>query len=309
MPELFYTWGLDVILWFQSWRGPLMEAFALLFHYLGLFDVYLIALPMLYWSVDAVLGRRLLMLLVISTWANDALKTLLKSPRPGHISAQVLPLKVELGYGLPSGHTQNAATISTGLAQHFRRGWFTALMLLYMLLMALSRMVAGAHFPHDVIASLLIGAATVALYAWIERRLRLPDSLLIQIVLVLAAAALMFILHPILIPNEPGESSWGSITPLGLFLGLGLGFVLENRLVRFDAGGDAVKRGGRFLIGIVGIMGLRFVLGALFETLEPADAFQALRYAIIGLWIAFGAPLVFLKLNLATHRSLPTSTE
>ena len=57
--------GLEVVLWFQSWRGPLMETYARLFDFMGLTEFYLILLPLIYWCVDPAFGRRVGVLLLL----------------------------------------------------------------------------------------------------------------------------------------------------------------------------------------------------------------------------------------------------
>ena len=51
-------WGLDVVLWFQSWRIALLEWLALGLHHAGSEFGYFFLLPTLYWSVDKELGKR-----------------------------------------------------------------------------------------------------------------------------------------------------------------------------------------------------------------------------------------------------------
>src|SRR5689334_6202023 len=100
-------WGLQVVLWLQSIRGPVLTYFALIFNWLGHEDFYLIFVPFIYWSVDALLGKQLFYLLVGSIWSNDMAKSLFKRPRPFQVSPKVHNIVTETSYGLPSGHAQN----------------------------------------------------------------------------------------------------------------------------------------------------------------------------------------------------------
>lgn len=304
-------WGLELILWFQAWRTPLIEAAARVMHVLGATEFYLLALPAIYWAVDARLGRRLAVLVTLSMWANSLLKFALARPRPFMISPAVQNPIVETSYGLPSGHAQGSTTLWGGVALAARRGWVTALVAVFVVLMGLSRMALGVHYLQDVVLGTLVGLAALGVYAWAEPRLKTTlkaQSVWMQIGLVAAIAALMLAVHPGLVRLVPppwiappllDELASGPVTPIAGFLGLGIGFALELRFVRFSARGVWWKRLLRLVVGLAGIALLRFGLRALFAGLEPVLVFRLVRYSLIGLWGAFGAPWVFVRAGLA----------
>ncbi len=295
-------WGLQVILWFQSWRTPLVESLGLVFHTLGSQEFFLILLPFIYWCVDASLGRRLTALFVLNAWLNGALKDGWKRPRPYEVSLQVRNVLVETSYGIPSGHAQNATLIAGALALEARRWWATLLAIWYALLMALSRMVLGVHFPQDVGGGLLVGLVLLGLYAWLEPTISAwlkRQSLAAQIGVVVTAVLVMGAISPGLIPPRNVGAMESAGTALGTLLGLGIGLALAARVAPFDAGGAWWKRLLRFALGGVIVFALRFGLGVAFAGLEPALAWRILRYALIGLWAAVGAPWVFLTIRLA----------
>lgn len=87
---------------------------------------------------------------------NTVLKLLFARPRPNLFP----PLVVENSYSFPSGHTMAAAAVYGLLAlllwQRGRYGWAIGAAL-WVLLIALSRVYLGAHYPSDVLASLALG--------------------------------------------------------------------------------------------------------------------------------------------------------
>ncbi len=307
-------WGLDIILWFQSWRTPLIEVIGRLFHYAGSEEFYLTILPLIYWCADASFGRRFGPLFLISLWSNAWLKAWWQRPRPFMMSSQVrVPSGVEeTSYGLPSGHAQGSTVLWGGIALEVKRRWALIVVVVYILLMAISRMVVGVHYPQDVLGGLLIGLIVLGLYIWLEPKISRwvkGQSLWTQIGLVVAAAALMLVIHPGLFPaSSPpwlaqpvpyDEQVGGSVTPAASLLGLGIGFALEVRYSRFDARGVWWKRVLRFLLGLVGILALRFGLKELFDGWEPVLVFRLIRYSLIGLWAGFAAPWLFVTTKLA----------
>ncbi|MCB9457943.1 MAG: hypothetical protein H6671_18335, partial [Anaerolineaceae bacterium] len=74
--------GLDVVLWLQAHGNGLFDGLAILLSVLGSTLAYLALLPLVYWSVDRRLGRRLLLALVVVMGAVVALKLAFHAPRP-----------------------------------------------------------------------------------------------------------------------------------------------------------------------------------------------------------------------------------
>ncbi len=295
-------WGLQVILWFQTWRTPLVEAIALVFHYLGSQEFMLVFIPMVYWCIDEAFGRRLTLFFALSVWTNGWLKDLWDRPRPFMISDKVHNIVSETTYGIPSGHTQHATTLWGPIALKLKRYWVTAAAVIYVILMGIARMVAGVHFPQDVIAGALVGLVLVGLYAWLEKPISTwinKQSLWMQIGVVVVVAAVMLAVHPYLIQPANLEGLDLAMTSGAVFLGGGIGLALETRYLRFSAGGVAWKKTVRLFLGVALIMGLRYGLKALFEGLEPNVLFRLIRYGLIGFVAAYGAPWLFVKLKLA----------
>jgi membrane-associated phospholipid phosphatase len=314
MTGLELGWGLDLVLWFQSWRTPLVETLGVALAFLGSETLYMLVMPLIYWCIDAGLGRRISFFVLMTLWLNSAVKLALKRPRPYMVSMEVVVPEggVDIGYGLPSGHAQTAVTLWGAVAVELKHRWLTLAVIVYALLISLSRLVIGVHYLQDVVAGLLIGGVLLALYAWLEHPLGrwFPNQpLAFQIGLIVLMAIGILVIHPGLIPvstppNLPRSFSLDdlmspSVTPIAVILGAGIGFILEFRYLRFDASGDAWKRLLRFILGMAGLVVLRFGLGALFDDQQPLLVFRLIRYSVIGFWIGYLAPWLFIKLNLA----------
>lgn len=71
-------------------------------------------------------------------------------------------------YGFPSCHAANSFGLAVFIALLFRSRALTAIMLLWAMVTAYSRIVLGVHYPGDLIAGGLTGTATaiVAYYSW-----------------------------------------------------------------------------------------------------------------------------------------------
>jgi membrane-associated phospholipid phosphatase len=65
-----------------------------------------------------------------------------------------------LGRSFPSGHTSQAFFMATLLAGYFRAGvWAVCLLYTAALLVGITRMYVGAHYPRDVLAGAILGSA------------------------------------------------------------------------------------------------------------------------------------------------------
>jgi undecaprenyl-diphosphatase len=64
-------------------------------------------------------------------------------------------------YSFPSGHTLHAVSFSIVIAYHYPLA--AAMLVPFTLIVALSRMVLGLHYPTDVVFGAVLGAATAAL--------------------------------------------------------------------------------------------------------------------------------------------------
>jgi membrane-associated phospholipid phosphatase len=308
-------WAFDLIRAFQSlgaWLTPLM----LFFTSLGTEEFFLLALPLIFWCINRRLGIELAVLLLASAGVNEWVKGLFKLPRPFWLDPKVA-LSTETSFGLPSGHAQHALTLWGYLATILRSPW-RWLPVALLLLIALSRLYLGVHFPWDTLTGWLLGLLVLGGFLWLRSRVtpalrRWPLRTHIVAACIAAGAAMLLYLLAAAIPTgEPARYgvlfsvALASVydaagTVAGMILGIWIGFAVEARYVRFSPAGPLWRRALRLVIGVSILLALRFGLKALF----PADPlalnliFRALRYALMMLWVAVGWPWLFVRLGLA----------
>jgi membrane-associated phospholipid phosphatase len=314
-----HGWGLALILWFQSWRTPLVANAALIFHFLGSAAFYIPLVLAIYWSLDKYLGRRLILFMMLVSWVNSGFKSALRRPRPYNISPAVRNVVTEASYGIPSGHAQNATVVGGLAANELRRWWMLGAGVAYAILTGISRMILGVHYPQDVIVGITFGLIALAAYAVIEPRLAGwvgERSLTSQIILIVVVTLILMALHPGLIPVTSPEWLPESLPvaelldtpliPIGAFLGAGIGLALEPRFVDFDsASGSWERRTLRFLLGWVGIMALYLALRIAIKGTLPEVAARLVRFGLIGFWATYGAPWLFVRTGLAARTAKP----
>jgi membrane-associated phospholipid phosphatase len=295
------------------------------FSFLGTEQFYLFVAPALLWCLDASLGLRLGLGLAVSSSVNSILKLVFNSPRPYWVSERVQAYAYETSFGLPSGHAQNAVVVWGLLAAWIKRTWAWIAAILLMLMIGLSRLYLGVHFLGDVLAGWLVGALILWAFlrlerpvlAWLTRRsitqqalAALGFSLLLVLLGYLARAALgdwqtpaawvtLALRAPEAEPPNPLALS-GLVSQAGVFFGLALGGILLKQQGWYNAGGPVLQRLLRYLVGLAGVLAIHTLLGAVFPHGEDlvAYALRYVRYALIGLWIAYLAPRLFIRLKL-----------
>jgi hypothetical protein len=155
----------------------------------------------------------------------------------------------------------------------------------------------GDHFPQDVIAGALIGTLFLVLYValeprisqWFATRTTLWARLAIAITVPLVLATLYL--------KDAGAA-------LGTLWGVMIGLVLESEWIRFNHHASPATQIVRLVIGLGIALALRFGLKA---KLLAGDMSTFFRYGVIGFWVIFGAPWIFVKTCLAEQLMYPSS--
>jgi membrane-associated phospholipid phosphatase len=294
--EALLDWGTTTILWVQQF-SPTLDLPFKVFTLMGEEVFFTLLAFSVYWCIDKRTGVRLVILFLLSGYINTLAKVLASQPRPFEYNSRVRKLFEADGGGFPSGHTQNTVVIWGELAFRFRKSWLWLIALFLMLLVPISRVYLGLHFPTDLLGGYLLGFSLLLLCQWLEPGVAVwlkSKGLTWQLSISLALPALMILLFP---SNEKNGLIAGAT-----LMGMGGGFVVEQHFVKFQSGGIRWKQVARFLLGAAVSFtlwqGLRFT----FVGLQPEPLYRFVRYGFVGLWGALGAPWVFVKLGLAARR-------
>ena len=295
--ESILDWGVNIILYLQRYSPTLDAPFKVL-TFLGDETFFLMLLPLVYWSIDRRRGLRLAVLFLTSAWVNFGVKELAAQPRPFDYDHRVKSLVHATGGGFPSGHTQGAIVAWGYLAASFRSTWFRILAVLLILLIPLSRLHLGVHFPTDLAGGYVIGAVLLILFVMYEERAAIwlnAKGLGWKLALSLVAPGIMLAVFP---GDDPG-----GVTTASVLMGMGVGASLEQHWVGFDTAGPVWKRAARLIVGLIVLAVLYVGLKLAFNDLEPERLFRFVRYFLVGLWCGGGGPWAFAVLKLAPRRS------
>lgn len=323
--ETIWNTGIAFIIWFQSLGGWLIIPMKV-FTFLGSEEFFLVALPLIYWCVDASAGLRIGTIVLFSGGVNEILKLSMHGPRPYWYSTQVKAFLSETSFGVPSGHAQIATGLWGMAAAQIKRPWAWATAIFIIFIIGISRIYLGVHFPHDVLLGWAIGALVLwgfvrawdRVAAWARRK-----SLGQQVGLAFAISMILLIfgllgfgtLRGWVLPAQwlanaqqagvadmPAPASLSNtITSAAVLFGMLAGLAWMNTQGGFNTSGKTWQRIARLIPGILGVLVLYLGLRAIFPSGDAfiPYVFRYIRYALIGFWISAGGPWVFQKLKLA----------
>ncbi|MBM3178893.1 MAG: phosphatase PAP2 family protein [Chloroflexi bacterium] len=319
--------GIAFVIAMQS-AGDWLIAPMRFFSYLGTEDFFFLVLPLIYWSIDSVIGVRVGFILVTSNMFNYMSKLLFAGPRPYWASSHVRALWAETSFGIPSGHAQNAMSVWGIIAASRRQVWVWVVALLLIFLIGFSRIYLGSHFPHDVFIGWLFGAVILWAFirfwdpvaAWLANKTFGQQTLivfLVSMVFVAMGWAVVSLRSGYQLPLEWMENALrgGSVEPApidpngiftsaGTFFGLTFGLAWIVSLGGYQASGPVWMRALRYVIGLIGVLILWMGLGEIFPRGDGLLVYSLrfVRYALVGWWVTGGAPWVFTRFKLIEKR-------
>jgi len=280
---------LNFINWLQSFNTPFLDQFFIYVTMLGEENFYIFVLSFFYWCVHKEGTRYFVMILTLSAVANSAIKEIVNAARPFQVeSVRALRIETATGSSFPSGHTQTVTAFYGTLAFKFKNIWLTIGCVIIVLLVALSRIYLGVHWPRDVIGAIVFGILSIVIVHKInaveeKQGISWPYYAVISVVIMS-----LFFLH-----------SETFIKATGAFLGFALGFLIEDHYVKFDVRADGFAQIIKFVLGII-------ITLAIFEgskiILPELIFFTFLRYFMTIFSVVAIVPWIFVKLNLSRHR-------
>jgi len=303
---LFFTLSLVVILfWFwyplrdtgftysivsMTVYNPVVLRFFQAITILGSEGFFLLFLSAIYWSLNKSLGFWGLVLMPSAIFVTSEIpKDILRLPRPD-VRGITVPT-----YTFPSGHTSGAVSVWGYLAimLKIRRFWIWTVIIV--LLVGLSRITLGYHFPGDVIGGIVTGMIFLALFlgsglGMIESKVyeKLSFQHLLMLALVIPVA--LSFLPATYAPNL-----------MGYLAGAGTGRLLEREKLDFDPRGSRLQHLARALIGAVTIGAIILGLGSVLPANIHLITFSL--HALSTFWATYLAPLLFVKTGLARRNS------
>ncbi len=281
-----------LIVWLQTYFHPALDPFFKAITFLGGFDGVLLLWIFFVWCISYSNGCRLILVTQFAHYVGSLwLKALVALPRPYETFPSVIGIISEKGFAFPSGHALNAMLYGGACAMLAKNRWLVAASILFILLVGLSRIYLGVHYPTDVLSGYFLGAFFLwvlfkkgpVVQQWMSG-LRTAT----KIAVIVSCAAVLGVL--LLLWAPPGVPISWAIGSLGMYLGISFGWLAKNRWLTFEADGPWMQRITRFILGTV-----------ILYTVFHFGRHTPWIHLFSGFWISFGGPLLFQYVGLS-HR-------
>lgn len=166
MPTAISVFDFKLLLWVQeNVRTPILSAFFIPFTTIGNagFLFIFIGVVLSFFKKTRRAGLTLLISLALSFILNDlTVKNIIQRARPYNSYSQIIPLVPPPGkYSFPSGHT--AAAFSSMVTLFFTKKKYAIPGLILAVIMGLSRIYVGVHYPSDVLCGAILGSVVAVI--------------------------------------------------------------------------------------------------------------------------------------------------
>lgn len=280
----WFDWEMSIMEWFYQIGSSFLDVVFYLISQLGGSIIIIGIIGIVYWCIDKEKGERIGFTIITAICVNGVFKSLFSMKRPFEYEGHEHLRKLETsklsdsatGSSFPSGHSQNAGSLYSSLAINFKKKWLTWICVIVAILIPISRLYLGVHFPSDVVVGLILGVAiSISLYFILTRFKK--QKFWIYLGTLLVFTPLIFF--------KSAEHDF--VRGYGLIAGFILGIFIENKFINFDSNVRPLKKLIRLLIGIF-IVGVAFVIVKILpEAIEKNKWVTILSYFIIG-FLAIG---------------------
>lgn len=273
----------------QLLSNPILDYIFIGITMMGSSYFYFLVLPIFYWCVDKRFGLKIGIILLSSIYVNTVVKNVTMVQRPiGYPGIRSIFTQSAGGYSFPSGHAQGTTTFWGTLMFKYNRKCINILGIASIILVSLSRLYLGVHWPVDIIGGILIAVLIIIVGELVDSIIvesKFDIPLAYKIILAIIVPTALIILFPY---TENFEY-------MGLASGILIGYFIDGQYFGFTVTNTIKNQIYKIIIGVSIFLVL---LSVLKYVLPYTNVFNALRYFICGLWFSIGAPLTFNKFKL-----------
>lgn len=255
--------------------------------------IYMIIISCFYYAYDKKIGKRLALCLLISGYLMELFKNIFQDPRPQNIETADWD-----SYGFPSGHSSGSAAfygyIGYTLKDKLKHSIIPILMSIIIMLIAVSRVVIGVHDIQDIIGGVILGIGFLLAYIHVLPILHekyVEFDLNKRLLIALLIPLLLFIIGSLIFPS--GYFAY----ICGFWVGLSIGFILENEKVNYEP--SEIDKKYKIINLVIGLAILAFGYLLINELIDLINNFivEFLSFSILGFVFAFVSPLIFVKIK------------
>lgn len=278
----------NVNIYLQSLGNPFSDNLFKAITTIGSEPSYIFIASLIYWCFSKKTGIRAMYVILFSAFTAILAKNLFGMPRPPEMIHKIQ----ENEYGFPSGHAQISSGFWGYIGARTKNTWLIVAGAIAIFLISLSRIYLGVHYIGDVMGGIIFGL----LIALISFK---AESGIINKIEKLSRSSkyLVAVILPVLlvIIATMQESLLKEQVEIGLVMGgIGVGFLLENELVRFEEAKNNKQRMKRAAIGVA-VLGIIYLISSLLFLVNPNFVF--FKYAALGFASTYIVPWVFMMMK------------
>lgn len=293
--SFFFGWEITFMEWLQAGMGSLGGTAASLLSYLGE-EIALIAIFALLYFSGKERGKRVITAIAACLLWNPLLKNAFMRRRPYFDNPTIRCIRPSAKgdiydialqeYSFPSGHATYVPASFGSIAATGKKRWPWAVAVVLSLLVGLSRVCLGVHYPTDVLVGWTLGVIGPVIAFWLMNHMKNHDT--VRLLIALTG-----------IPGLFYCTTNDYFTNYGILLGFFAGMAVESRFVNFESTRNPLRVGLR----AVGAAVLYFALNTLLklpfsaEWLDSGVLAARLvrlgRYTIIAFVLASAYPMLF----------------
>ncbi len=267
--RFFLDWEIALMEWLQSHLSAGAIGALSQLSMFGEELLMIVIMGFFYWVYDKEFGKFIGMNFLVANVWNPMIKNIAMRLRPYFCSDRIDLLRLidtkadkfdvaAQGYSFPSGHSSGAATVYGSAALCLKKKWATVLAFLLPLLVGVSRVVVGAHFPTDVLAGWTLGALVIFFIPWLQKKIK--NRWVFYGVIVLTA-----------LPGFFYCTSSDYFSAFGMLIGFLLAEPFEEKYVRFENTRSPI----RAVLRIVGGGAVYFALNTILKLPFPKEVLDA----------------------------------
>lgn len=224
----WFEWEPQVILFLQDKITPILQSIFEAITFLGDEYAMILIIGFLYWGYKKDLGKKVGIYAIMALVSSIALNNIVMRRRPYFDHPEIKCLKPRSsegdpydlliqGFSFPSGHATNSISTYAVLGLNSRKKILKAVFFFIPILIGLSRVTLGVHYPTDILAGWALSALIIFIVSFIKNQYALYI-----LITVLGMIGCFFC------------KSADYYSALGITFGFILGFLFEEKKVHFE---------------------------------------------------------------------------
>ena len=295
----------QILEFFNLFANNIVTLFFLGISFLGAAEILLGVVLLFYYCIDKEFGKKLVYVTMGSMVINNIFKVLFSADRPfqfegrEHLRKSNGSLDSATGTSFPSGHSQNTGTLYTAIFRQYKLKWVRIICIALLILVPISRLYLGVHFPGDVVIGLSMGIGLAFGLGFLYDKFHGTKWFY------LISSALVIIALPFLIMHWHSADAKDLFSTTGVFMAVLVTIFIEEKWIKFSTDVVWWKKLLRLLAGVAVALGIKVGVKVI---LPENNICTLIRYFLVVLLPMGVLPFAFKK-QVKEKEEVPVNNE